>query len=113
MAGNTGIALFHGDSNAFRTEPRAVAQPMATDGSFPCFLAAQFGAERLAGPTRLGRAVACTGRFALVRQPSSKVVTPKTRSCARVGAGPRYILAQPKTSTIRRPRASSSPAGLF
>ena len=49
----------------------------------------------------MGRAAAVTDEVASGHQPSSKVVTPKMRSCARSGGGPRYIRAQPKTSIIR------------
>lgn len=68
---------------------------------------------RLTWPTGMGWATTATGKVPPGHQPSSKVVTPKTRSCAMTGGGPRYIRAQPKTSIIRCCATNAMAAGLF
>ncbi|MNQ08194.1 hypothetical protein D3C85_209870 [compost metagenome] len=71
------------------------------------------GDARLARPVRMGWAAGVADEVAPGHQPSSKVVTPNTRSCASAGTGPRYMRAQPNTSTIPCWRTRAMAAGLF
>src|SRR5690606_8046396 len=68
---------------------------------------------RVVRPAGMGWVAGVAGKVTRRHQPSSKVVTPKMRSCASAGAGPRYMRAQPKTSTMPCRRAMFMAAGLF